>query len=185
MGESFKSLMDSTGKFTYATRDLKENTVKRMVNTKRGPEPQTFDLNPHYICLCVVNLNNKLIPIKGDFIGTKSGGIESAIAAVTAASDPNSGWMRLSEKHTQTAVFPQPFGRVYHQMRTKAEVSKSTGNPYYRTVTVSNPAATAEMQLLLNHLADDEFNATFEEAHKNYVLRVEFMDKVIADGGQK
>jgi len=184
-GESFKSLMDNVGKFTYATRDLSAKTVERMVNTKNGPKAQSFDLSPHYVCLCIVNLNGKLIPIKGDFIGTKSGGIEQAIAAVTAASDPKSGWMRLSERHTQTAMFPEPFGRVYHSMRTKGEVSKSTGNPYHRTITVSNPADATQMQSLIDHLNTEEFNATLEEAHRNYQARIAFMDEVIANDGQK
>lgn len=180
-GESFKSVMDQSGRFLYATRDLSVKEARPKINGKErffsgDTNPK---LNPHYICLCIVNPNGRFIPIKGDFIGTKSGGIESAISAVRAAGDEKSGWLRLSEAHQTTAAFPVPFGRVFHQMRTKGEVAKSSGMAYHRTVTVSGPANLSQMQSLLAAMGDEEFNASLEEAHKNYTARVEFMDKIV------
>lgn len=169
-GESFKSVMDREGKFLFATRDLamKEVRFKYQGKERFADNNSNPKLQPHYVCLTIVNLNGRLIPIKGDFIGTKSGGIESAISAVKAAADPKSGWLRLSEQHQTTAGFPHPFGRVYHTMRTKYEVAKTGGNSYYRTITVSSPATVAQMSVLMEGLQDESFTALLTEAHTNY-----------------
>ena len=184
-GESFKTVMDQGGQFVAATRNMAEKEVVYKVGQAPRVQERKADnysnpkLEPHYVCLCIVNVNGNLIPIKGDFRGTKSGGMESAISAVRAAGDAKSGWLNLSEGHKATAAFPQPFGRVYHQMRSKYEVAKTSGKAYYRTITVSGPAKIEQMQMLLEALADEEFNKLLEEAHKNYLARIEFLDNVI------
>jgi hypothetical protein len=183
--ESFKTVMDQGGNFLAATRDMTQKEITHKVGQapriqeRRADNYSNPKLEPHYVCLCIVNVNGRLMPIKGDFRGTKSGGIESAISAVRAAGDAASGWLRLSEAHTATAAFPEPFGRVYHQMRSQYEVAKGSGLPYFRTVGVSGPAKIEQMEMLLNALSDEEFNKNLEEAHRNYLARVQFLDNVI------
>lgn len=183
-GESFKTVMDQSGKFVGATRNVAAKELKFKIGTGPRAIERTADgysnpkLEPHYVCLCIVNLNGRLIPIKGDFRGTKSGGIETAISAVRAAGDAGSGWLRLSDAHKATAAFPEPFGRVYHIMRAKPEVAKTSGKAYTRSITVSGPAKIDQMGLLLEALQNEDFNKTLEEAYKNYQARVEFIDKV-------
>lgn len=189
-GTSFRSVMSNTGAFPFATRDLECKRAKYKLGSYDPKlNRMTYvdveaDAQPHYICLCIVNVNGRLIPIKGDFIGTKSGGMESAIRAVESAGDINSGWEKLSEAHKVTMAFPQPFGRVFHLMRTKGEIVKSgknAGLPYFRTVTVSGPASVTQMQLLIEHLTNGEFMEALNESYVNYQSRVKFMDDVITE----
>lgn len=183
---SYRSVMSTSGAFQFVTKDLELKRAKFNVPIadpripgKVNLVPTEKDTAPHYICLCIVNINGRLIPIKGDFIGTKSGGIESAIRAVESAGDIESGWEKLSDQHKTTMAFPQPFGRVFHIMRTRGEVSKTNGLPYFRTITVSGPASVSQMQLLIDNLTNDEFMAALNEAYVNYQSRVKFMDDLI------
>lgn len=177
-GSSFRSVMESTGAFSFVTRNMELKTASISYPTGPGRPPRIVvkDTQPHYICLCFVNVHGKLVPIKGDFIGTKSGGMESAIRAVESAGKPESGWDKISDAHKITMAFPHPFGRVIHFMRTKYEVAKGTGLPYFRTVTVSQPASIPQMQMLIGHLADEDFVHLMNEAYQNYQSRVAFMD---------
>lgn len=175
MGASFQTMMvGKEGSFIYACTDM---------NIALDPivyKGQAVKLEPHYVCLLLVNLNGQLIPIKGDFRGTKSGGMENAIRAVEAASNPD--WLKLSDTHKATAAFPQPWGRVYHRISTKRGVSKSNGNPYHSANCSSSPASVTQMQLLVASLADDAFNNNLTEAHNNYNGRLEFMNSVVGQG---
>lgn len=188
-GESFKTYMNDRGKFIFVTRDL--NTVDAtgpIVGTNKFtnqqityvPEGGKILLDPHYICLLIVNLNGNLIPIKGDFRGTKSGGIETCIRAVEAAASPE--WGKLSDMHKVSMSFPSPFGRVYHVIRTKHNVGKVSGRAYYTANASSVPSNIAQMQLLASAFENEEFNATLAEANANFDKRVEVMDN-IADIG--
>ena len=190
-GESFKSVMNSAGKFIYATRDLKTTDIagpivgKSINPTTRQPfvyvpEGGKVIPDPHYITLLIVNLNGNLIPIKGDFRGTKSGGIEMCIRAVEAASTPD--WGKLGEAHKVSMSFPQPFGRVYHQIKTKPGVGKASGRPYHTANSNSLPATIAQMQLLANAFEDEEFSEKLNAANENFDRRIAFMDELIANG---
>lgn len=168
-GESFQTCMAGReGNLMFATRDLE----------LKGPQFGTNKTEPHYVVMMILDVNGTLTPIKGDFKGTKAGGCGGAIAAVAAASDPE--WLHLSEQHRATAAFPQPFGRVFHQMTTKYEVSKTSGNPYYRTLCTSSPAPISVMQRLVEALQDQEFHDKLNEAYENYNQRVAFLDQAVA-----
>lgn len=168
-GECFQTLMvGKEGKFQWASRDMNEE----------GPTAGSNRTEPHYVCSMIVRAEGRLIPIKGDFKGTKSGGVEGAIRAVEAAGTPE--WLKLSDAHRITAAFPQAFGRVFHKCTTKMMVSKTSGNAYYRASVVSNPATLTQMQELIDALTDDDFRAGLDECHKNYLARIAFIDAVIA-----
>lgn len=170
-GESFQTLMvGKEGQFKWATRDLEEE----------GPTVGSNRPEPHYVCLLIVFADGRLIPIKGDFRGTKSGGIEGAIRAVEAAGTPE--WAGYSDAHRISCAFPQPFGRVFHRCTTKYQVAKTSGNPYYRANCISNPATVSQMQELVNALSDDDFIDELEEARNNYNERIHLMDSIIAKG---
>lgn len=188
-GETFKTVMNDRGKFIFATRDIATTEVNGPiigVNRQSGnrvillPEGGKVIPDPHYICLLIVNLNGTLIPIKGDFRGTKSGGIETCIRAVETAGTPE--WGKLSEAHKVSLAFPVPFGRVYHTIRTKPNVSKSSGRPFHTAIASSNPASVSQMQLLANTLANEDFKTVLIEANNNFDKRLEYMDD-IADNG--
>lgn len=170
-GESFQSLMvGKGGEFKWASRDLEIE----------GPTLGSNRTEAHYVCLLIVDVEGYgLIPIKGDFRGTKSRGIEGSIRAIEAAATPE--WLGLSDSHKITAIFPRPFGRVYHKITTEYNVSQSNGNPYFVTNAVCSPANISQMQMLADAFTDTNFIVALEEAKKNYQFRVDFMDKVIAN----
>jgi hypothetical protein len=176
-GESFQTcIVGKDGKMMYVSRDLETP----------GPKFGSNETQPHYVCLLIVNINGVLTPIKGDFKGTKAGGLEGAIAAVKAASDPD--WIRLSDAHKITAAFPQAWGRVFHTITTKYEVSKSgpnQGNPYFRTLCNSAPSTVTQMQMLVEALQNKEFQEKLDAAYENYCQRLAFFDKWISDNAPK
>lgn len=170
-GESFKTLMvGREGKFQWVSRDLEEE----------GPTMGSNRPEPHYVCVCVVAAENRLIPIKGDFRGTKSGGLEGAIRAVEAAATPE--WLALSDAHKVSAVFPQPFGRVFHRITTKYRVSKSSGNPYYVANCVSLPATITQIQQLVTAFGDSDFVKELNECKENFNQRISFLDRIATNG---
>lgn len=170
-GESFQTLMvGKEGQFKWASRDLEEE----------GPMMGSNRPEPHYVCLLIVAAEGRWIPIKGDFRGTKSGGIEGAIRAVEAAATPE--WASLSDAHRVSCAFPQAFGRVYHRCTTKYQVSKTSGNPYYRANCISNPATVTQMQELVDVLSDEEFIEQLNECRKNYDERIALLDGIAAKG---
>jgi hypothetical protein len=188
-GESYKTNMNDVGKFIHVTRDLAVTEVSgpiigvnRQTGNKRQwvPEGGKITADPHYICLLIVNLNGRLIPIKGDFRGTKSNGIESCIRAVEAASTPY--WPKQSDAHKVSCSFPAPFGRIYCTIRTKRDISKSSGRPFHTTVPTCNPSTVSQMQLLVDHMNDEKWNEILAEANNNFNKRVEFMDDIAENG---
>lgn len=173
-GEAFQSLMvGKEGKFMWVSRDLDEE----------GPTMGSNKPEIHYVCLMLVNVNGNLIPIKGDFRGTKANGIESAIRAVEAAGLPE--WSKLSEAHKVSTAFPQPFGRVYHCITTQAKVSKTSGNPYHRTNCTSAPANVGQMEMVIKAFNNPEFISALNEARENYTLRIQYLDNVATNGPDK
>lgn len=188
-GESFKTCMNDRGQFIFVTRDLGVTEVNGpifMLNKQTGqrtivlPEGGKVVPEPHYIVLLLVNLNGNLIPIKGDFRGTKSGGIETCIRAVESASTPE--WGKLSDQHKVSLAFPSPFGRVYHTIRTKPDISKSSGRTFHTTNSVSVPSTIAQMQLLATAFENDDFKHILDEANTNFDKRVEFMEDIAENG---
>jgi len=172
IGESFQTMMSGrAGTFIFATRDM---TMQLEPVVHKG---NLVKLEPHYVCLLLVNLNGTLVPIKGDFRGTKSGGIENAIRAVEAASNPD--WLKLSEAHRITAAFPEAWGRVYNTITTKRGVSQENGNSYYAAQCQPSPAPLAQMELLVNALKDEAFMNVLTEAHTNFGQRIKFLVNII------
>lgn len=170
-GEKFQTLMvGREGKIPWASRDV----------DVKGPTVGSNKPEVHYVCLMIVDVDGEFIPMKGDFRGTKSGGIEGAIRSIEAAAEPE--WLKLSESHRITALFPQPWGRVYQVCSTSYHVSKSSGNSYYRANCTSNPATIKHMQALLEAFNDDEFKVALDEARWNYNARVAFFDAIVAKG---
>lgn len=171
LADSFQTLMvGKQGEFKFATRDM----------SLEGPRQGTNRTEPHYVCLLLVKVENELLPIKGDFRGTKSGGVEGAIRSVEAAAEPE--WLKMSDAHRITSAFPKPFGRVFHRVTTSYQVSKTSGNPYYRAKCASQPATIAQMQLLADKLKDDDFRVNLKEAKGNYDQRIQFLDNIATNG---
>lgn len=166
-GESFKTLMvGREGKFKWASRDLNEE----------GPTQGSNRPEEHYVMMMLVEAEGTLIPIKGDFRGTKSGGMMQAIRAVEAAATPE--WLDRGDAYKVTGAYPHPFGRVYHKITTSYHVSKSTGNPYYRANCVSLPATITQMQTLIDCFSDPDFVSKLDAAKANFDDRVRFLDTV-------
>lgn len=171
-GVSYQTLMvGKAGTFKFATKDMS-------LSVDEMPKEGMNVSQQHYVMLVLVNVNGNLIPIKGDFRGTKSGGMESAIRAVEAAATPE--WAQLSDRHRVACQFPQPYGRVYVTGTTSRQVSKTTGNPYYRLDCSPQPANLAQLQLLIEAFGDEEFRAALEEAKVNFDSRVKFLDEIVA-----
>lgn len=177
--ESFKSITDASMTYLYVTRNLKiERVTLKLANGKT----KTLDSGPggiqeHYSAYLFALLpSGEIAPLRADFIGTKSGGVASAVAAVRSAADPNSGWLDMSDSHKITGQFPHPFGRVMCAMRTIPKLSKGNGNTYHRALCHTAPATLDEMGALLRVLGSDLFNETNESAHKAYLDRIKFLD---------
>lgn len=172
MGEAFRTTMEGKeGKFTFVTRDT-ETPLREFA----AANPKALKAEPHYCCLCLVHVGGALVPVKGDFRGTKSGAAESAILAVQSAESPE--WLRISDAHKVTSAFPQPFGRVWNTVTTQYKVSKSSGNPYFQGKCQPTPSTIDQMQLIVDSFANPEFVASLEEAERNYQSRIEFLDKI-------
>lgn len=177
MGASFQTMMaGKQGEFIFVTTDM-DMRMDQVIY-----KGNACKLDPHYTCLLLVNLNGSLLPIKGDFRGTKSGGIENAIRAIEAAATPD--WLKLSDQHKATAAFPQPFGRVWNEISTKRQISKSNGNPYHTAGCTCTPATVTQMQLLVTHLKDAEFQDSLAEAHTNYKARIDFLHNIMRGGNK-
>lgn len=176
--ESFKSVMDSGGTFLYATRNLKVDRVTLKLPTGKA---RTFDSAPggiqeHYTAYLFALVGSEVMPLRADFIGTKAGGIMSAVSALRAAADPQSGWSDLSDAHKVATQFPHPFGRVMCAMRTVPKLGKSSGNTYFRALCAPRPSTITEMEILVRNLSSTAFNEAAEAAHKSYLDRVKFLD---------
>jgi hypothetical protein len=127
----------------------------------------------------LVDMGEYLLPIKGDFRGTKGRGIEAAIRAVEAAGTAE--WIGLSDRHRVSAVYPQPYGRVFHHLTTSPYVGKVSGRTSHVTNVTSSPSTIAQMQKLADSFEDENFIAELNDAKANYDLRLEFMDRVAAN----
>lgn len=178
MGKSCQTMMaGKSGEFIYYTDNMEERQEPIIYKGNQ------VKLEPHYVVLMLVKLGDALIPIKGDFRGTKSGGMENAIRAVEAASNPD--WLKLSEAHKATAAFPQPWGRVFHTIGTTRHISKSNGNPYFTADCGSTPASVSEMQLLVSNLKNEDFTNALTDAHENYNKRIEYLLNVNEEHAKK
>lgn len=163
--ESFITCMfGSQGDFKYVSRDLE----------KPGPTFGSNRSEPHYVGLLLVFTPQGLLPIKGDFKGTKSGGFESAVGAIKAAETPE--WAKMSDAHRISCAFPQPFGRVVTSITTQKEISKSNGMPYHKTVGRTAPASMGEMEALAAAFKDADFLEALDTANTNYEARIAFLD---------
>jgi hypothetical protein len=191
IGQSFQTIMvGKEGKFKYVTHDMDEEFEQIRNNniTVQGKSVPlhsaigTSKLEAHYVMMMICVTGNSLIPIKGDFRGTKSGGMEGAIRATEEAAKPS--WINLSEATRATAAFPQPWGRVFHSIDTTRHVSKTSGNPYYRANCNSRPAKIEEMQKLVNALQDPAFMEELQAAKQSYDDRIAFLEKIMNEGPQ-
>lgn len=175
MGEEFQTVMvGKKGVFHYATRDMEEEHPGITINNQHNK------CEEHYITLCLVKVGSELIPIKGDFRGTKSGGIKTAIRAVRAAGDPE--WATRSAANRVACAFPKPFGRVFHCITTSRHVSMGNGNPYHRANCQSRPSNESEIMSLVSAFNNEDFLRQLNEAKKNYDSRVEIMDNLATNG---
>lgn len=138
---------------------------------------------PHYVLLLAARLENQMVPIKGDFRGTKSGGIETAIRAVTRAADPN--WGRTSDAARVTLAFPRPFGRVFHSGHTSRHQGRTSGNEYFRFNCVSRPATPTEMQELIDALTNKTFADQLESTRRAWQSRVHHLAEIALKSDQQ
>lgn len=180
--ESFMSVADQSYNYQYVTRNMR---VERVTLKQATGKSRTYDTGPggiqeHYLAYLFVLLNGEIIPAKGDFMGTKSGAVASAVSAVRAAGDPESGWLQLSDAHRVTGGCPLPFGRVMCSMRTVPKLGKASGQTYHRGLCHTAPASMEEMDLLLRSLAADTFVQATESVHASFVDRIKFYDDVAA-----
>lgn len=179
-GDSFRTTMvGQDGKFMFVTRDIDTPLRQLAEEAPEKMKPHILKAEPHYSCLLLALLGDTLVPVKADFRGTKAGAGSSAILAVKSAAEPD--WLRISNDHKATAVFPQPFGRVWNSVTTKYKVGKGSGNSFYVANCVSKPATMDQMQLLVNYFNDPDSVAELEDAERTYETRVAFLDK-IAEG---
>lgn len=202
IGESFRSIMlGEAGEWVYCTRDINAPTDLLWDNVadslkasqKKGgltleaklPDYKFFqkNLQEHYVLLMIVLLDNgELVPVKGDFRGTKKGVAEGPIRAVEAAA--GSEWLDKSDAHRVSGQFPDPFGRVLHTVSTYFKSGKKSGYSFYVAEAVSAPPTIEQMEALLEALKSEQFTREMGEAHKNYTARIEFLDNIIAESNK-
>lgn len=193
MGDTLRSTMvGQEGTFTFVTRDLETplKDIAASIETEglKGPmlevaQTQKRDIlkaEPHYVCLIIVKVGETLVPIKADFRGTKTGATEPAVRAVEFAGTPD--WLKQSEAHKATAAYPHPFGRVWNVVTTMPKVGRTSGNNFFVARCQSRPATITQMQMLVDHFAEEQFVTDLEEAERNYQGRLEFLDKIAAGG---
>lgn len=175
--ESYQSMMyGSEGKFLFATKDLATPIPDRIHGN------QVVKAEPHYVVSMVAVVNGNHHPCRADFRGTKGGAAEGPITAVKAAQAPD--WGRQGDAFRVACSFPEPFGRVYHIITTRRDISKTSGNPYYRCLASSTPSTVSQMQALVNAFLDKSFDAEMETSNKWYEERVKMMDNLCKNGPQ-
>lgn len=134
--------------------------------------------DPHYLAFWLIRLpGGQLLPIRGDFRGTKSGGFEQAMQSLKLAATPE--WLSFSDAHKISAVFPHPWGRVIHTITTSREVSKSTMNVYYKTNAMSKPSNMDDIAQLANALRDTEFQNKMNEQWVQFERRNSYYHSLI------
>lgn len=154
--KSFRTVMEGKEmKLTYASEDVDD-----------GSNP---DAKPHYCCLMLVKVGNKLVPVIGDIRGPKSSAAEKPINAIKSAGTTE--WASLSDAHKVSCAFPQPWGRVWARITTSRQISKSNGNPYYRADTVVGPTNATQIQMLIDAFSDEEFVTKMNRANINFEAR--------------
>jgi hypothetical protein len=172
----FQTLMTGReGRIQFCTTDMR-------VDPSELPSVGDNYTQPHYVLLMAVRLENELIPLKGDFRGTKSGGIETAIRAVTRASDPN--WGNTSDAARVTLAFPRPFGRVFHSGHITRHQGRVSGNEYFRFNCVSRPATPTEMQELIDALTNRTFTDQLESTRRAWQSRVDHLSEIALNSVQ-
>lgn len=160
---------------TYYT---KRNTAGNLVAAKReqvyvGDKPQYEE---HYLTLVIVDLGDRMVPAKAEFIGTKSGAVVPALRAVKQAATPE--WAGLSATHKLTAAFSVPFGRVSCIATTAPRTSKSSGNRYFAGVGSAGPATLDQMQRLNAAFADPTFQALAGAAKESFLDRRALLERL-------
>lgn len=189
MGDTLRTTMEGQdGTFTFVTRDLEtplkdiaasveiEGLTGKVLEAALNMRKSILKAEPHYVCLILVEVGETLVPIKADFRGTKTGAAESAVRAVEFAG--TSEWLKQGEAHKVTAAYPHPFGRVWNVVTTMPKTGRTSGNNFFVARCQSKPATVTQMQLLIDHLAEEQFLEDFAEAERNYQGRLEFLDKV-------
>lgn len=180
--ESFMSVVDQSYNYQYITRNMRVErvTLKQPTGKSRTYDTGSGGIQEHYLAYLFVLINGEIVPAKGDFMGTKSGAVASAVSAVRAAGEPESGWLQLSDAHRVTGGCPLPFGRVMCSMRTVPKLGKASGRTYHRGLCHCAPATMEEMDLLLRSLAADTFVQSTEAVHASYLDRIKFYDDIAA-----
>jgi hypothetical protein len=164
----------SEGKFLFATKDLSITVPDRIYGN------QVVKAEPHYVVSMVAVVNGQHVPCRADFRGTKGGAAEGPISAVKAAQLPD--WGKQGDAFRVACAFPHAFGRVYNVITTRRDISKTSGNPYYRCLAASSPATVSQMQALVNAFLDKEFNDELETSNKWYEERVKAMNNLCKSG---
>ena len=164
MGESFVSKMVGA--------EMSLMFASKNINTQYEDK----QIVPHYVSLLLVKHEGTLVPIRGDFRGTKSGAVEKAVRAVQASTAPE--WARRSDAHKIAASFPQPFGRVLNIATTRPYIVKSgpnAGNKAFIADSQNRPTTASEIEMLLQCFQNEEWKKRLEVVHDSYRSRVDFM----------
>lgn len=162
-GTSYLTHMEGQDmKLVYCSKDIKEE----------NPDPE--HRQPHYVAVLLVDVEGTLVPIRGDFRGTKSNGIESAFRAVEAAAKPE--WLTRSDAHRVTGAFPQPWGRVMHHITTQPTMGKKSGRRFHVTRGTSEPTPAGMLQQLVEFFSNADNTKAVTAVYEGYTRRVAFLD---------
>lgn len=118
-----------------------------------------------------------IIPAVCSFRTTKTEAGHVAIRMLRQATDPN--WASKSKDHAETAKFPLPFTRFYIATTTQRDVSKSSGFPFYKTVSTGHLITAPKAAQLQKFLTSPEGKEAIRKTMTIFDNRVQELEKLI------
>jgi hypothetical protein len=113
------------------------------------------ELTEEFLALCVVHLEQGLVPTVSYFGGTKSGAVRRAADTLRLAGSAD--WAKLSPAHEASARCRLPFGRFVNEVTIEPRTSKETGRAYSLAVGHVRPTNLKELTALDRAINDDDF----------------------------
>lgn len=172
--QAYRTYMNASGQFTFATTDIATHP-RDIVEENKLPFDSKYLYN-HYVCLLVMILDGKLLPVRADFRGPKEHAGAFAARAVDAAKTPE--WLKSSPSHIVTAQMPIHYARVVHTCTLAKDIGKTSGKELFRAHCSSVPATPDQMGLFIQSLQNPEFVKQLDDARNYFANRLDFLDKI-------
>jgi hypothetical protein len=134
------------------------------------------DLTEEFLALCIVQLNQRLVPTVSYFGRTKAGALRQAAENLSQAASPD--WAKRNKPHEATANFQLPFSRFITEVTIEPKTSKETGRAYYSAVGHPRPPKLEELTLLTENITNEEFQRQCKTALDVHASRLKVLEEI-------